>query len=109
MSAVGSLHLILLVAIAGAAALCGFITSAVMLRNKRRARGYFILGVLTGWMAGAITHGRYRKLSTFGALAGGFVRPQRTRIGRATGRAASLPLAVAAAKLRRGLERRGVN
>ena len=78
MSAAGPLQLILLVAF-GTGAMCGFIASAVSLRNKRRARGYFILGVLTGLTAAALTDGRYRKLSAFGALVRGFVRPGRTR------------------------------
>lgn len=80
------LHLILLVAVAGTGALCGFIASAVMLRRRRRARGYFILGVLTGLMVAAITHRRHRSLSAFGALAPGFVRPQRTSMGRSASR-----------------------
>ncbi len=69
MTAVGSLQLILLVAIAGTAAMCGFLAAAVILRKKRRARGYFVLGVLIGLSAAAITRGRYRKLSALGALA----------------------------------------
>jgi hypothetical protein len=97
MHAVGSLHLLLLVGIAGAGALCGFVASVVVLRNKRRARGYFILGVLTGWLAAVMAHRRHRKLSLFPALAGGFFRPQRI-IGRATSRTVGLPLAVAAAR-----------
>jgi hypothetical protein len=78
MSAAGPLQLILLVAF-GTGAMCGFIASAVILRNKRRARRYFILGVVTGFAAAMITHGRYRKLSAFGGLVRGFVRPERTR------------------------------
>ena len=78
MSAAGPLPLILLVAF-GTGAVCGFIASAVILRCKRRARGYFILGVLTGFLASALTHGRYRKLSAFGALARGLVRTERIR------------------------------
>jgi hypothetical protein len=73
MSAAGPLQWILLVAIAGTGAMCGFVASAVVLRDKRRARGYFLLGVLTGLMAAAITGGRYRKLSAFAALARRFV------------------------------------
>jgi hypothetical protein len=79
MSAAGPLQLILLVVIA---AVGGFIASAVILRNKRRARGYFILGVLTGLMAATITRGRYRQLSALAALTRGFGRPQRTRMRR---------------------------
>ena len=76
MGAAGPLQWVLLVAIAGTGAMCGFISSAVTLRNKRRARGCFLLGVLTGLMAATITHGRYRKLSAFAALARRFVGPQ---------------------------------
>jgi hypothetical protein len=79
MSAAGPVQLILLAAFAGTGALCGFIAAAVMLTNKRRARGYFILGVLTGLTAAALTHGRYRKLSAVGALVRGFVRAESTR------------------------------
>jgi hypothetical protein len=77
MGAAGPLQWILLVAIAGTGAMSGFIASAVILRNKRRARGYFLLGVLTGLMAVAITPGRDRTLSAFAALARRFIRPQR--------------------------------
>jgi hypothetical protein len=96
MYAVGPLQLLLLVAIAGAGAMCGFVASVVILRNRRRARAYFILGVLTGWLA-ATTRGRHRKLGVCSALTGGFVHPQRI-MGRRIGRAAGLPLAVAAAR-----------
>ena len=78
-SAAGSLQLVLLVAFAGTGAISGFIASAVILRNKRRARGYFILGVLTGLTAAALTQGRHRKLSALAALVRGFGRPERTR------------------------------
>jgi hypothetical protein len=65
MGVVGSLQqVVLLVTIAVAAALCGFIASAVSLRNKRRARGYFVLGVLTGLIAATITRRRYRRLAS---------------------------------------------
>jgi len=97
MYSVGPLQLLLLVAIAGAGAMCGFVASVVVLRNKRRARGCFILGVLTGWLAAAMTHGRHPQLGLFSALAGGFFRPQRI-MGRGTGRAVGLALAVAAAR-----------
>ena len=68
MIAAGALQLILVAVIAGAGAMCGFIASAVMLRKKRRARGYFVLGVVTGMMAATITRGRSRKLSAFGVV-----------------------------------------
>lgn len=82
MSALGSLQLVLLVVTAGAAGMCGFIASAVILRKKRRARGYFVLGILTGFAAAAITRGRFRRLSALRA----FARPHRSRSGRAISR-----------------------
>ena len=55
MGSIGPTHLIsLLVAVAIIAATCGFIASAVARRNKRRTRGVFALGFLSGLMAGAI-------------------------------------------------------
>jgi hypothetical protein len=77
MSAAGPLQLLLLVAIAGTGAMCGFLASAWILRKRRRARGYFILGVLTGLTAAAVTRGRYRKLGAFRSLARGFARSAR--------------------------------
>ena len=74
MYSVGPLQLLLLVAIAGAGAMCGFVASVAVLRNKRRARGCFLLGVLTGWLAAAMTHGMHRQLGLFSALVGGFFR-----------------------------------
>ena len=77
MSAAGPLQLLLLTAIAGTAAMCGFLASAWILRKKRRARGYFILGVLTGLTAATVTRGRYRKLGAVRSLARGFARSTR--------------------------------
>ena len=85
MYAVGPLQLLLLVAIAGAGAIAGFVASVVILRKRRRARAYFMLGVLTGWLAAAMAHGRYRTPGQLSALAGGFVHPRRI-MGRAIGR-----------------------
>jgi hypothetical protein len=62
MSAASPLQVILLVAIACAGAVGGFIACAVTLRKKRRARGYFVIGVLTGLMAAAIGRRRSRRL-----------------------------------------------
>jgi hypothetical protein len=82
MSAAAPLQLMIFFAIAGISAICGSIASAVILRRKKRVRGYFLLGVLTGLTAAAITRGRYRQLSALTALARGFWRPQRTRMRR---------------------------
>jgi hypothetical protein len=69
MTAAGPLHVLLLAVSAGAGALCGFLAAAVVLRKKRRARGYFVLGVLAGVTAAAVARGRYRKLYALSALA----------------------------------------
>ena len=44
----------LFLAVAIIAATCGYIGSAVVRRNKRRTRGYLILGFLCGSMSGCI-------------------------------------------------------
>jgi hypothetical protein len=77
MSAAGPLQLLLLIAVAGTGAMCGFVASAWMLRKKKRARGYFILGVLTGLTTAAITRGSYRKLIALRSLARGYARSTR--------------------------------
>jgi uncharacterized membrane protein YeaQ/YmgE (transglycosylase-associated protein family) len=77
MSAAGPLQLLLLAAIAGTGAMCGFLASAWILRKRRRARGYFILGVIAGMAAAAVTRGRYRRLGAFRSLARGFARSTR--------------------------------
>jgi|ERR1700737_1110840 len=81
-------HLIaLLVAVAIIAAIWGFIASAVARRNKRRARGSFLLGFFCGLTAGAILRGRRRGLNAFGAVARcADVSPRRAGIRRGTGR-----------------------
>jgi hypothetical protein len=92
----GALPLLLLVAVAGAGAMCGFAASVVILRNKRRNRGYFILGVLTGWLAAAMAmHGRRRRWSLFSAV-GSVHFGLRRILGQVGGRTAYLPSAVAA-------------
>src|ERR1700686_5502030 len=73
MGTLGPTHLIaLLVAVAIIAAICGFIASAVARRNKRRARGFFLLGFFCGLMAGAILRGRRRGPGHFAAQAKAF-------------------------------------
>jgi uncharacterized membrane protein YeaQ/YmgE (transglycosylase-associated protein family) len=58
----------LLLAVAIIAATCGFIASAVARRNKRRARGFFVLGFVCGLIAGPIVR-RSRGLNALGAVA----------------------------------------
>jgi uncharacterized membrane protein YeaQ/YmgE (transglycosylase-associated protein family) len=70
MGSVGPTHLIsLLLAVAIIAAICGFIASAVVRRNKRRARGFFLLGFLCGFIASPILRRRRRGLNVLGAVA----------------------------------------
>jgi uncharacterized membrane protein YeaQ/YmgE (transglycosylase-associated protein family) len=77
MGSLGPTHLIALLL---AVAIIGFIASAVT-RNKRRARGFFLLGFFCGWVAGSILLGRRRGLNALGALARcADVRPPRARI-----------------------------
>jgi len=98
-------HLIaLLVAVAIIAAMCGFIASAVARRNKRRVRGFFLLGFFCGLMAGAILRGRRRGLHALGAVARrADVRPPITGIPRGAGRFAARGLTFAASHVRLGL------
>jgi hypothetical protein len=105
MGSLGPTHLIsLLLAVAIIAATCGFIASAVVRRNKRRARGFFLLGFFCGLMAGAILHGRRRGLNALGAVARcADVRPLRAGIRRGTGRFAARALTFAASYVRLGL------
>jgi len=94
----------LLLAVAIIAATCGFIASAVVRRNKRRARRLFLLGFFCGLMAGAILRGRRRGLNALGAVARcADVRPLRAGIRRGTGRFAARPLTIAASHVRLGL------
>ena len=94
----------LLLAVALIAATCGFIASAVVRRNKRRARGFFLLGFFCGLLAGAILHGRRRGLNALGAVARcADVRPLRAGIRRGTGSFAARALTFAASHVRLGL------
>jgi hypothetical protein len=64
MESLGAMDLIaLLIAVAIIAATCGFIASAATHRNKRRARGFFVLGFLCGLMTGVIRRRRRRGLT----------------------------------------------
>jgi hypothetical protein len=102
MGSLGPTHLIsLLLAVAIIAATCGFIASAGVRRNKRRARGFFLLGFFCGLMAGAILrHG----LNALGAVARcADVRPLRAGIRRGTGRFAARALTFAPSYVRLGL------
>jgi hypothetical protein len=59
MGSLGPTHLIaLLLAVAIVASTAGFVASAARRRNKRRARGWFIVGFVCGLMAGTKLRGR---------------------------------------------------
>jgi small basic protein len=104
MWSLGTTQLIsLLLAVATVAALCGFITSAVARRNKRRTRGIFLVGFFSGLMAGAILRGRRRGLNVLGAPVGrADVRPLRAWIRSDTVRFAARVLTFAASRVRLG-------
>ena len=59
----------MLVAVAIIAATCGFIASAVVRRNKRRARVLFALGFFCGFTTSKIVRGRHRRLNALRAVA----------------------------------------
>jgi hypothetical protein len=70
MGSLGPAYLIsLLLAVAIIAAACGFITSAVSRRNKRRTHRLFLLGFVCGLIAGPILRRRLRGLNALGAVA----------------------------------------
>lgn len=103
MGSLGPTQLIaLFVALAVVAAACGYFASAVVRMNKRRARGFIILGFCCGWMAGAILGGRRRGLSALGTVARYRDVPyRRAGIRSGTGRFAVYALTSAASHLRR--------
>lgn len=82
MGSLGPAHLIpLLLAVAAVAAVCGFIASTVVRRNKRRARGYLLVGFCCGLLAGGLLSRRRRGLHALGAIMRGRdFRPLRTVI-----------------------------
>jgi len=69
MGSLGPTHLIsLLLVIAIIAATYGLFASAVARRNKRRARGFLILGFFCGFMLCTILRGRHRGLKVLAAI-----------------------------------------
>ena len=104
MGSLGPTHLIaLLLAVTALAAVGGFVASAVARRNRRRARGLFLLGFVCGLMAGAILRGRRNGLNLLGALAGRTdVRPLGAGIWRDTARFAARALTFGASHARLG-------
>ena len=53
----------LLLAVALAAAMCGFITSTVVRRNKRSSRRVFLVGFFCGMTAAMVAHRRWQSTS----------------------------------------------
>jgi hypothetical protein len=104
MGSLGPTHLIaLLLAVAIVAAIGGFVASAFTRRNRRRARGPFLLGFFCGVTASAMLRGRRHALNALGALAGRKdVRPVRAGT-RDTVRFATRALTFATSHVRLGL------
>ena len=104
MGSLGPTHLIaLLLAVATMAAMGGYVASAVARRNRRRARGPFLLGFFCGLTASAMLRGRRHALNALGALAGRTdVRPLGAGIRRDTVRFAARALTFAASHVRLG-------
>jgi hypothetical protein len=96
MGSLGPTQLIsLLMAVAAVAAVCGFVASTVVRRNKRRARRYILLGFSLGFIAGII-HSRRRALHSLAAVAGQLPRRVLT-LAASRGRSASWPMNSSAA------------
>jgi uncharacterized membrane protein YeaQ/YmgE (transglycosylase-associated protein family) len=105
MGSLGPTHLMsLLLAVAIIAATCGFIASAVARRNKRRARGFFVLGFFCGFIAGPILRRRRRGLNALGAVARcTHIRLLSAGKGYGTDRFAARALTLAGSNVRQGL------
>jgi hypothetical protein len=99
--AVGALCF-LLIAIAALAGFGGYIAGVVRQRNKRPVRMYFVLGLVTGFMAAFVTRRRLGRLVPVARRLG---LPQRLILPQRLDN----PLTVAALQLRRGLSRTGTS
>ena len=78
------LMIVVVLTTAALAAVCGYV-AALRRQTNRRSRGYFALGVLTGFAGRAVVRRRLRQLPLF-----------------------DNPLTVAALQLRRGMSRTGI-
>jgi hypothetical protein len=54
-------YIVLLVAVAAAAALCGFVASTVARRKRQRARRFFMVGFFCGFTAGVVVRRKWRE------------------------------------------------
>ena len=61
--------LLLLVAVATVAAVCGFIGSTVARGQKRRARRFFLTGFFCGFTAGVVVRRRWRDIGRLASRA----------------------------------------
>jgi hypothetical protein len=61
--------IVLLVSVAAAAALCGFIGSTVARRRKRHARRFFTTGFVCGFAVGVVVRRRWRDIGRLAARA----------------------------------------
>ena len=88
MGSLGTAHLVsLLISLVAVAALCGFVAATIVRRNKRRARGYFLVGFFCGLVAGGILRKRRRGVNAIAAIARCMgVRPRMAGIPSSTGR-----------------------
>ena len=98
MGALGLMQLFwLLLVVAIVAALGGYLGSAISRRNKRRARGIFLLGFFCGSVAGAILREKRDRTRVLAAVARHRgLRPPEAEIWRSTSRFAARTVPVAA-------------
>jgi hypothetical protein len=66
----GPIHLVaLILAVAAIAGTAGFVAAPVVRRNRRRARGFFVLGFLCGMTAAAVRRHKRRVLRVLDSAA----------------------------------------
>jgi hypothetical protein len=101
-----ALLITLLLAVAVVAATGGFIASSLARRNRRRDRGFFLMGFFCGFIAGPILRRRRRSATSLGAVALAGVRPRVARICRDTGHFAVDALTLAASHVQQSISTR---
>jgi hypothetical protein len=105
MGSLGTTQLIaLLLGVVAVATLGGFAAATVAQRNKRRARGYFVAGLICGLLAGVVVRKRYRGVKAFAAVARRVdLHPRIVGISGGAGRLAAGVLTAAASHARPAL------